>query len=431
MENTPILRSLVAGGRSSGTGRPTSSTPSARDSNDNARRGAQFDREVERARAEEPQRRVEDRRQRAEHIHRRDAGTQARRAAAEKRATRDPADAAAKGSAPESEPATPVLPSELDSAAELAPAQGALEPESFHAPKSTVAAAAVGEQGPELAPTSLEDLLAPLPENSTEPSLSTPGALSALASDATPTTNATTTLSAGQALQGEFDSTAFAELDAASEFAAAAFDATGTGVVGEGEVQGVGAQGATPSAASGVDAALGADAQRAPAAPESVARSSEVAQSGAADAPAEPPRAPLDSERAAEVLRQVRLRFSPELRQAVIQLEPRELGRISIKISVARGVVRTELRAENASALEALERHAPELQAALERVGLGGGSFALQLGFDGSSAQHASDGEQQRAQHGAVPPAERPELEGAPRALAQRLAALSGVDTYA
>lgn len=431
MENTPILRSLVAGGRSSGTGRPTSSTPSARDSSDNARRGAQFDREVERARAEEPQRRVEDRRQRAEHIHRRDAGTQARRAAAEERAGRDPSDAAAKGSAPENEPTTPVLPSEQDSAAEPAPAQGALEPESFHAPKSAAAAAAPGEQGPELAPTSLDDLLAPLPETSAEPSLSTPGALNALASDAAPTTIATTTLSAGQALQGDFDSAGLAELDAAPEFEAAALDAMETGNLGEGEVQGVGAQGAAPSAASGVDATLGADAQRAPAAPESLGRSSDVAQGGAADAPAEPPRAPLDSERAAEVLRQVRLRFSPELRQAVIQLEPRELGRISIKISVARGVVRTELRAENASALEALERHAPELQAALERVGLGGGSFALQLGFDGSSAQHASDGEQQRAQHGAVPPAERPAIEGAPRALAQRLAALSGVDTYA
>jgi len=185
------------------------------------------------------------------------------------------------------------------------------------------------------------------------------------------------------------------------------------------------------SAAPSVDATPGADAQRAPAAPETVARTSEAAQSGAAEAPPEQPRAPLDSERAAEVLRQVRLRFSPELRQAVIQLEPRELGRISIKISVVRGVVRTELRAENASALEALERHAPELQAALERVGLGGGSFALQLGFDGSPSQHASAGEQQRAQQGAVQPAERPELEGAPRALAQRLAALSGVDTYA
>lgn len=316
----------------------------------------------------------------------------------------------------------------MDSAAEPAPAQGALAPESFHAPKSTVAAATNVQQGAESAPTSLDDLLAPQPENNTEPSLSTPGALSALASDAAPATNPTTTLSAGPALQGEFDSAAaLAEPDAAPEYDVAALDATATAAVGESEVQGVGAQ----SAASSVDATPGADAQRAPAAPESVARSSEVAQSSAADAPPEQPRASLDSERAAEVLRQVRLRFSPELRQAVIQLEPRELGRISIKISVARGVVRTELRAENASALEALERHAPELQAALERVGLGGGSFALHLGFDGSPAQHAGDGEQQRAQHSAVQPAERPELEGAPRALAQRLAALSGVDTYA
>lgn len=427
MENTPILRSLVAGGRSSGTGRPTSSTPSARDSSDNARRGAQFEREVERARAEEPQRRVEERRQRAEPTHARQAQAQARRAAAEERQARETSEAAAPESETEGEPATPVLPPGSESAADLAPAQGALEPESFHAPKSTVAPTANVQQGAEVAPTSLDDLLAPQPENSTQPTSSPAGASSALAADAAPTANAATAHSAGGAWDAQTGSGAFAELDAAPEFDVTALDATDANVGGDSEVPGLSA----PSAASSVDATPGPDAQRAPAAPEALARTSEAAQSGAADAPPEQPRAPLDSERAADVLRQVRLRFSPELRQAVIQLEPRELGRISIKISVARGVVRTELRAENASALEALERHAPELQAALERVGLGGGSFALHLGFDGSSAQHASDGEQQRTQHGAVAPAERPELEGAPRALAQRLAALSGVDTYA
>ena len=427
MENTPTLRSLVAGGRSSGTGRPTSPTPSARDSSNNARRGAEFEREVERARAEEPQLRGEDRRQRAESTHGQDAQAPTRHSAVDERQARASSEASATGAATEAEPATPVLPSEMDSAAEPAPTQGALAPESFHAPKLTVAAATNVQQGVESAPTSLDDLLPPQPENYTEPSLSTPGALSALASDAASTTNAATAISAGAAWDEQTGSGALAELDAAPEFDVTALGATDANVGGDSEVPGLSAQSAAPS----VDATPGADAQRAPAAPETVARTSEAAQSGAAEAPPEQPRAPLDSERAAEVLRQVRLRFSPELRQAVIQLEPRELGRISIKISVVRGVVRTELRAENASALEALERHAPELQAALERVGLGGGSFALQLGFDGSPSQHASDGEQQRAQQGAVQPAERPELEGAPRALAQRLAALSGVDTYA
>lgn len=427
MENTPILRSLVAGGRSSGTGRPTSSTSSARDASDNARRGAEFDREVERARADEPQRRVEDRRQRSERAERSDARTDARGHAAQKRAAHQQADEAPTDSQPESDPATPVLPSASDSALELAPEQGALELESFHAPKSTKALDAAGEPSAELTPGLLDEVLAPETADTVEQPLSTPGAASALAADVAPPASGAATTAAAHTPRADFDSGEIAPLDAAPEFDVAGLDANAASAVAESELHSVGAQSATPSA----DATLGADAQRAPAAPDSAARTTDAQQSAAPEPSAEPPRAPLDSERAADVLRQVRLRFSPELRQAVIQLEPRELGRISIKISVARGVVRTELRAESASALEALERHAPELQAALERVGLGGGSFALTLGFDGSSAQHASDGEQQRAGRGAAQAAERAELEGAPRALAQRLAALSGVDTYA
>jgi len=429
MENTPILRSLVAGGRSSGTGRPTSSTSSARDSSEQTRRGAEFDREVERARNEEPRKQLDERRQGAEraerHHTRTDARTDARhvrgRGADEAHDERGPNSPSA------SEPATPVLPPELESAKEQTPEPGALELESFHAPKSTDAAPANATPRAELAAATLDEGLALAAVNAAEQPASTLDTENALAPAAAPVSTGSMTAAAAPEANLPADDAASVELGAATELNAAEVDATSASAVGESELQGAGVQSAAPSG----DATPSSDAPRAPVAPETVARTNDVAQSGAAESPAEPPRAPLDSERAAEVLRQVRLRFSPELRQAVIQLEPRELGRISIKISVARGVVRTELRAESASALEALERHAPELQAALERVGLGGGSFALHLGFEGSSTQHAGDGEQQRPRAGDARPGEPTELEGAPRALAQRLAALSGVDTYA
>jgi len=143
---------------------------------------------------------------------------------------------------------------------------------------------------------------------------------------------------------------------------------------------------------------------------------------------------PLSAERAADVLRQIRLQLTPQMREAVIQLEPREMGRIAIKVSVTRGVVKAEMRAEKRSTLEALERHAPELKSALERVGLSTNGLALQLGFDGSStpgggADSNANSKSKRASFGdasVLSPAS-PAL----GALARRVVDASGVDTYA
>jgi flagellar hook-length control protein FliK len=231
-------------------------------------------------------------------------------------------------------------------------------------------------------------------------------------------------------------STSEATLDSALESAAAAeaespdpSNGAKLATAGEGEFNL-----AKLAGSKGGESALPSDAARAPGAVEPSARNAANAEVQAPEAKLGTAHAALDAEGAADVLRQVRLRLSPEMRQAVIQLEPRELGRIAIRISVTRGVVRAELRAENATTLEALERHAPELKAALERVGLGAEGFALQLGFDDGPAHRDGFGAASRDPHNTsarAPALERELPDHQMRSLAQRLAAAGGVDTYA
>ncbi|MCY3001603.1 MAG: flagellar hook-length control protein FliK [Planctomycetota bacterium] len=135
---------------------------------------------------------------------------------------------------------------------------------------------------------------------------------------------------------------------------------------------------------------------------------------------------PVTPERAADMLRQIRLQLSPELRQATIQLEPRELGRISVKVTMRGGSAHAELRVEKRSALDALQKQMPELEAALERAGLGGGELSLQLGLEEREGRHEAP---------ESAPTRRSLQFNAPaslaRALSARLPATSGIDTYA
>lgn len=135
---------------------------------------------------------------------------------------------------------------------------------------------------------------------------------------------------------------------------------------------------------------------------------------------------PVTPERAADMLRQIRLQLSPELRQATIQLEPRELGRLSVKVTLRGGVAHAEVRVEKRSALEALQKQLPELEAALERAGLGGGELSLQLGLEEREGRHDAP---------ESAPTRRSLQFNAPatlaRALSARLPATSGIDTYA
>ncbi len=82
---------------------------------------------------------------------------------------------------------------------------------------------------------------------------------------------------------------------------------------------------------------------------------------------------------AADVLRQVRVALDPARRSVTVRLDPRELGSISIRLDLGVGRVRAVLRAETPQALELLERHLPELRAALAAQGLEGEEFDLGL----------------------------------------------------
>lgn len=171
------------------------------------------------------------------------------------------------------------------------------------------------------------------------------------------------------------------------------------------------------------------DASRGAAVRPDAAREPEPAARAEAPRPA-PNGPPPQDERAADLLRQIRLRLSPELRQASIHLEPASLGRLDIRLEVRRSQVHAQVVAESSATLAALERHAPELRAALAAAGFEGAELSLSLASDQrpreQSATLARRAPRRRA--AAVEPLAPPALEAA---LTQRLARAGGVDTYA
>jgi flagellar hook-length control protein FliK len=143
-----------------------------------------------------------------------------------------------------------------------------------------------------------------------------------------------------------------------------------------------------------------------------------------------PPAPPAENARASEILRQLRVQLTPELRSATIQLSPPELGRISIRLRVERGELSAVVRAEKRETLDALARHVPELEATLGQLGIRARAIDLQLGF-----------EQQGTRQGAHEP---PHSQGSPghehdprareherRLFASLSARAGGIDTYA
>ncbi|HTF89129.1 MAG TPA: flagellar hook-length control protein FliK [Planctomycetota bacterium] len=135
---------------------------------------------------------------------------------------------------------------------------------------------------------------------------------------------------------------------------------------------------------------------------------------------------------AAEILRQVRVGLSADLREANIHLAPESLGRVSIRLRVEHGALTADVRAESVQALRALELHAPELKAAL--AGHAAETRTLELSFslmnshtgDGPGRGQDSRSDSPRASH------HRFDLTPVQveHALARRLST-SGVDTYA
>jgi hypothetical protein len=95
---------------------------------------------------------------------------------------------------------------------------------------------------------------------------------------------------------------------------------------------------------------------------------------------AEPrPAANEHAERAASIVRQFRAALRPGMQRATLELHPKELGAISIQLAMSGGGVSAHVRAQSAQTLADLERHAPELRAALERQGLRVGELRLEL----------------------------------------------------
>lgn len=92
-------------------------------------------------------------------------------------------------------------------------------------------------------------------------------------------------------------------------------------------------------------------------------------------------------ERAHDILNQLRVHVSMGTRDALVQLHPIELGRISIRISTEGGRVRADVRAEKVETLDALQRHLPELRASFAQQGLDAQEFQLSLGFQNGARE--------------------------------------------
>ena len=156
--------------------------------------------------------------------------------------------------------------------------------------------------------------------------------------------------------------------------------------------------GASPSL-SKVGAALGAaagvDAARvtAPERPQLSTPVGATSPGGAArtrSVTATPPAAPTPDpemvERAAEVLRQIRIGLTGRAggaQEVTLSLAPVELGRLAIRMQVREGRVSTVVRAESAQTVELLERQAPELKGLLERQGFESDELVFELMPDG------------------------------------------------
>lgn len=140
--------------------------------------------------------------------------------------------------------------------------------------------------------------------------------------------------------------------------------------------------------------------------------------------------APPRDDRAADILRQVRVQLVPHARQALIQLAPAELGRIAIHVTLHQDGVIAEVRAEKREALDALQRHLPELRSALSRQGFEAQRVDLALGFEERRSGRSGGEERARRSFGSRADEEQPAIAAASAPLARWIRA-DGIDTYA
>ncbi|MBI5364257.1 MAG: flagellar hook-length control protein FliK [Planctomycetes bacterium] len=181
-----------------------------------------------------------------------------------------------------------------------------------------------------------------------------------------------------------------------------------------------------------LSANTGAAASERGASTESVAPREHSSHAAAAEEPNTNPQHALraDETRASEVLRQVRVAITPELKHAVIHLHPAELGRISIRLTVEDEGLVARVRAEKREAIDALEKHLPELRAALSRQGIQTQQFHLALGFQ--DERKPGDARAGRSPHArGRTPSEAVSENDEPIQHVRRVLSESAIDTYA
>jgi len=116
------------------------------------------------------------------------------------------------------------------------------------------------------------------------------------------------------------------------------------------------------------------------------ARGSGSKGSGRAAATGTPPMSdPELIERASEIMRQIRLSIAPGATQVTLDLEPTELGRLWIRMSLRGGKLGAHVRAEKPETLEALGPRLDELRQLFAEQGIEADTIELELGFRGGS----------------------------------------------
>ncbi|MBI1382956.1 MAG: hypothetical protein GC161_17945 [Planctomycetaceae bacterium] len=147
------------------------------------------------------------------------------------------------------------------------------------------------------------------------------------------------------------------------------------------------------------------------------------------------PRAAATSAPAANfdaVLEQVQAELRPNLRQALVVLEPADLGRVAVRVRMGAEGLTATLRAESPETRELLERHLPELRASFEAAGLAVNEITVEL--DGRSGGEHMAGSGRESQPPARPQSgsHRAESPNEPTPNHRPSASADGsVDTYA
>jgi flagellar hook-length control protein FliK len=111
-----------------------------------------------------------------------------------------------------------------------------------------------------------------------------------------------------------------------------------------------------------------------------------------AASPPPPPAGPDAAvlERAAEILRQIQLHATPHVRRLTLELEPAELGRLSVQLALRTGRVAAIVRGENPETLALLEQHEAGLRDVLAQRGIAADAVRFELGFGGQRSRRGA-----------------------------------------